>query len=198
MNYLAHAYLSFGDADTLAGNMISDFVKGKLKYNYPARIQNGIQLHRLIDTFTDRHRATEQAKRFFKPIYRLYAGAFVDVVYDHFLALDQERFEKYNGLKNFSIQTYHSLEKNLDLFPLRFQKMFPYMKSQDWLYNYQFKQGIQQSFGGLKRRAKYINETASAFEIFDDNYDWLQQCYNEFFPDVFRFAQEKFDEICNK
>ena len=31
MNYLAHAYLSFGDPDILAGNMISDFVKGKKK-----------------------------------------------------------------------------------------------------------------------------------------------------------------------
>ena len=29
MNYLAHAYLSFGDPDVLTGNMISDFVKGK-------------------------------------------------------------------------------------------------------------------------------------------------------------------------
>jgi acyl carrier protein phosphodiesterase len=29
MNYLAHAYLSFGEPDILAGNMISDFVKGK-------------------------------------------------------------------------------------------------------------------------------------------------------------------------
>ena len=29
MNYLAHAYLSFGDPGILTGNMISDFVKGK-------------------------------------------------------------------------------------------------------------------------------------------------------------------------
>ena len=28
MNYLAHAYLSFGNEPVLIGNMISDFVKG--------------------------------------------------------------------------------------------------------------------------------------------------------------------------
>ena len=31
VNYLAHAYLSFGDPEILTGNLISDFVKGKKK-----------------------------------------------------------------------------------------------------------------------------------------------------------------------
>ncbi len=35
MNYLAHAYLSFNDPEILVGNMISDFVKGKKKFDYP-------------------------------------------------------------------------------------------------------------------------------------------------------------------
>ncbi len=196
MNYLAHAYLSFNDADVLAGNMISDFVKGKMKYDYSISIQSGIQLHRSIDIFTDEHSATGKAKNFFRPVYRLYAGAFTDVVYDHFLALDEKQFEKNNGLKNFTQQTYSLLEKNSEVFPSQFQKLFPYMKAHDWLYNYQFKEGIRQSFGGLMRRAKYINETESAFEIFNDNYNALSDCYKEFFPDILDFARKKFDEIC--
>ena len=87
MNYLAHAYLSFGNADILAGNMISDFVKGKQKFGYSEAIQKGITLHRMIDTFTDSHEATRAAKQYFKPAVGLYSGAFTDVVYDHFLAL---------------------------------------------------------------------------------------------------------------
>ena len=35
MNYLAHAYLSSGDPSIPAGNMISDYVKGKKKFDYP-------------------------------------------------------------------------------------------------------------------------------------------------------------------
>lgn len=35
MNYLAHAYLSFNDPEILVGNLISDFVKGKKKFDYP-------------------------------------------------------------------------------------------------------------------------------------------------------------------
>ena len=89
MNYLAHAVLSFGEPEILAGNMISDFVKGKQKFTYPKGIQNGITLHRLIDSFTDAHAATHEAKQYLKPAVGLYAGAFVDVAYDHFLALDE-------------------------------------------------------------------------------------------------------------
>jgi acyl carrier protein phosphodiesterase len=80
MNYLAHAYLSFEDTDVLAGNMMSDYVKGKTQYNYPPAVQRGIRLHRAIDAFTDQHEATRNIAALFKPHYRLYAGAFTDIV----------------------------------------------------------------------------------------------------------------------
>jgi hypothetical protein len=66
LNYLAHAYLSFNDSNLLLGNMISDYVKGKKKFDYPIKIQQGIHLHRLIDEFTDFHPITKEAKQFFK------------------------------------------------------------------------------------------------------------------------------------
>ena len=191
MNYLAHAFLSFNKEDILAGNMISDFVKGKAKYTYPAGIQNGIQLHRLIDEFTDAHPVTAEAKKYFRQQYRLYAGAFIDIVYDHFLAIDSKQFVTYGNLEMFSNQVYLLLEPNSSFFPLRFQKMFPYMKSQNWLYNYQFREGIQKSFNGLVYRAAYLNESAVAFEIFNEHYAELQNCYREFFPELLHFASEK-------
>ena len=110
MNYLAHAYLSFNHPGLLVGNMISDFIKGKKKFDYPPEIQNGIALHRAIDEFTDGHPATKKAKEFFRPAYRLYSGAFVDVVYDHFLARDTNEFEDAESLQNFTLQSYATLE----------------------------------------------------------------------------------------
>ena len=170
MNYLAHAFLSFNNSDILAGNIISDFVKGKSKFDYPPGIQNGIHLHRLIDSFTDNHRATAVAKNFFRPHYRLYSGAFTDIVYDHFLARDKNQFEEYRALEIFSQNVYQLLERNFLLYPPRFQKMFPYMKTQNWLYNYRLKEGIQKSFEGLAYRAAYLTESAVAFEIFNQYY----------------------------
>jgi acyl carrier protein phosphodiesterase len=182
MNYLAHAYLSFGNHDILAGNMIIDFVKVKKKFDYPVSIQQGIQLHRLIDNFTDFHPVTAKAKMLFRPHYRLYSGAFIDVVYDHFLALDAEQFE--SGLKNFSEETYYLLEKNALYFPMLFQKIFPYMQTQNWLYDYRLKEGIAKAFNGLVYRAKYLHESETAFQLFNENYDELRKHYHEFFPDL--------------
>ena len=78
--------------------MISDFVKGKKKFEFPAAILTGIELHREIDSFTDEHSATKEAKKIFTPYYGLYSGAFVDVAYDYFLANDQRSFENHEAL----------------------------------------------------------------------------------------------------
>jgi acyl carrier protein phosphodiesterase len=191
MNYLAHAYLSFGDPDILTGNMISDFVKGKKKYLLPAQIQNGISLHRAIDEYTDHHPVTKKAKEIFRPAYRLYSGAFVDVLYDHFLAIDQQQFDQ-TGLFDFSQFVYNSLENNLLWLPDLFAAMFPYMKDQNWLYNYREIRGIKKSFAGLARRARYIPESDTATELFQKHYDQFAEYYQEFFPDLKAFAYKQF------
>lgn len=197
MNLLAHAYLSFNRPEILAGNMISDYVKGKKKFDYPQGIQDGMQLHRAIDEFTDGHEITYRAKQYFKADYRLYAGAFVDVLYDHFLANDTNQFLDDAALNNFCQLTYNQLQLNSTLFPLPFQKMMPYMLSQNWLYNYKYKAGIEKGFGGLVSRAAYLSESAIAFKIFNEQYEELQICYNEFFPELKLFASQQLYKITN-
>lgn len=187
MNYLAHAYLSFDKPGILVGNMISDFVKGKKQYDYPLPVQLGIRLHRAIDNYTDQHNATREAKRFFKPSVGLYAGAFVDVVYDHFLANDENELPAAD-LKTFAQSVYTQLQEYKELFPERFAWMFSYMSGQDWLYGYRFNRGIENSFNGLARRAKYLTGAGHAFAAFEEQYAALQQLYEDFFPDVKNFA----------
>jgi acyl carrier protein phosphodiesterase len=191
MNFLAHAYLSFNQPEVLVGNMISDFVKGRKKLDYPQQVQNGIMLHRFIDTFTDDHPVTREAKKVFAPVAGLYAGAFMDVVYDHFLALDISQHSEESWLQ-FSQATYGTLQQHYDILPLKFANMLPYMKEQDWLYNYRFHWGIENSFAGLVRRAKYLSDSKPAFSIFEQEYEYLQSCYNRFFPFVKNHAHAQF------
>ena len=183
MNYLAHAYLSFNKSGILVGNMISDFVKGKKKYDYPEQIQQGIAVHREIDQFTDAHSATKEAREIFRPAYRLYAGALIDVIYDHFLALDENEFTD-KSLKAFSINTYALLDQFTDHFPEKFSMMYPYMKSHNWLYNYRYRQGIEKSLAGIVRRAKFLEESDTAYALFNENYDKLKNLYQQFFPEL--------------
>lgn len=194
MNYLAHAYLSFDHEEILVGNMISDFVKGRKQFDYPKQIHKGIILHRAIDEFTDQHKATKQAKQFFKPVVGLYSGAFVDVAYDYFLANDHHVFTE-STLYDFSQRVYATLDMNKEYFPEIFSHMFPYMKRQNWLYGYRFTVGIHQSFGGLVRRTKYLQDASAAIQVFEQSKEQLKYCYDNFWKDMQPFAFLRMKEL---
>jgi acyl carrier protein phosphodiesterase len=194
VNFLAHAYLSFEEPEVLTGNMISDFVKGKKKFDYSPRIQEGIALHRAIDAFTDGNAITKEAVHLFRQAYGPYGLAFMDVVYDHFLAVELAAREK-DFFKDFVDSTYQKIGLYDAVLPPAFKSMFPYMKEQNWLFNYQFTWGMAKSFEGLVHRARYISESAPALLIFEENYLKLKEAYNNFFPDVLNFSLEKFADI---
>jgi len=195
MNYLAHAWLSFNNPGILVGNMISDYVKGKKQYDYPGIIHKGILLHRAIDDFTDTHAVTREMKKFFKPHYRLYAGAFCDVVYDHFLANDSGEFTGEGQLTAFARATYNILEENFVVLPPPFQKMLPYMTAHDWLSNYKSRWGIEKSFEGLVRRSEFLTESTTAFELFNRYYTEMEALHHQFYPDVKKFAAHQLQQL---
>lgn len=194
MNFLAHAYLSFGEAEILTGNLISDFVKGKAQYTYPEEIQKGIRLHRAIDTFTDTHEATKAAMHFFKTPYRLYSGPIIDIIYDHFLATDTTIFP-HQSLLPFTHNVYQTLENNAAHLPPSFARMLPYMKTENWLWNYRTQEGIARSLRGLVRRATYLNDSETALQLFQQHYTGLKQCYQGFIEDVKTFAKQQIQSL---
>jgi acyl carrier protein phosphodiesterase len=196
MNYLAHAYLSFNIPGLLIGNMISDFVKGKKKFDYRPDILFGIDLHRAIDDFTDFHPATKDAKQLFQPDYGLYSGALMDVVYDYFIANDVSLF-KHTSLEAFSAATYHTLDRHLGLLPPAFVSVFPYMKKYNWLLNYRNVTGIERSFEGLAQRARYMSESSAAYNLFRNNIAPLKANYELFFPRLLDFTRQYIKEKSN-
>lgn len=195
MNYLAHAYLSFENPGWLVGNLISDFVKGRQRYTYPAAVQQGIALHRAIDEFTDTHSATRAAKEVFRPAYRLYSGAFVDVVYDHFLATDSKHFPDAKALLDFTETSYHAVQQHYPVIPETLHGWLNRMREQNWLYNYQYLWGIERSFAGLVHRSKYLTESDTAFQLFQQHYDELKVYYLAFFPELWQYTRRLAEEL---
>jgi len=187
MNFLAHARLSFFHPPFIVGNLISDFVKGKRKFTYSSEIQRGIQLHRLIDTFTDGHEATQRAKEIFRPAYRLYCGPIVDVLFDYFLANFQEEFTD-TSLMDFSQTVYRNLHAYADELPPAFLTLLPHMEKNNWLYNYQFKEGIYRSLQGLSRRSLYLKDTDAAEKLFLQHIDFLNECFISLWKNIKPFA----------
>ncbi len=188
MNFLAHAYLSFGRKELLVGNLITDFIRGYPKQDLPDAVQTGIALHYAIDDFTDKHPVTLFAKEYLRASCGRYCGVFLDVIYDHFLATDSGRFSP-EGLAVFSRNVYRILDAHERQLPPRFKRMFPFMKEQDWLYGYHSKRGIKGAFKGIYRRAAYLKESDAAYKGFITHYPELQKCYLDFMPEMTAFSK---------
>ncbi|WP_423824091.1 ACP phosphodiesterase [Salinisphaera sp. SPP-AMP-43] len=89
MNLLAHLWLADRSATSPAGQILGDIVKGRLAENetrFSAAIDQGIRLHRRIDSHCDDHWIHRDLRRRFEPPLRRYAGIIVDIGLDHALA----------------------------------------------------------------------------------------------------------------
>lgn len=187
MNYLAHSFLTFTDGQ-IVGQFLEDFIRNRDRFSFPKDIQDGITLHRAIDTFTDSHPAIHEAKKVFAPLVRLYAGAFVDVSMDYFVANDLS-LNSLAEWKAHSLHVYRVLNENEEWLPENFKGMLVKMEQDDWLYNYREDWGIKFSIQNVLNKAKYLDKDIPVFEAFLNNKDFLQECYDDFFPDLLAHAK---------
>jgi acyl carrier protein phosphodiesterase len=195
MNYLAHAYLSMGKPGIITGNMISDFVKGKRQFDLPPSIFKGIQLHRAIDSFTDRHESTSFVKNIFRPRYRLYSGAFADVVYDHFVANDINLFQHQQNRDDLHDTTCNDLESNMIWLPEKFLPVLQSMKKHRWLILFGEDPAMKLSFEGLVKRSAYLKESEYAFELFMTRKQEMKEAYDHFMPELLRYNGNILEQI---
>ena len=63
MNYLVHLYLSEPNAECQLGNLMGDFIKGRLDPGLAPGIRRGIEMHRRVDSFAHHHAAFRRSKR---------------------------------------------------------------------------------------------------------------------------------------
>lgn len=193
MNFLAHSFLSFS-TEQLVGNMIADFLKNREVKTLPIEIQKGIRLHREIDTFTDIHPVIHQAKKIFSPKVRLYAGAFVDVSFDYFLANDS-KIKSEQEWREHSKKVYEILEEYSQILPEQFKVVLQKIKQDDWLYNYRNERGIEFSFRNVINKARYLDKDIEVFPLFLQHKEELREYYDKFFKDIKAFSENYNEKI---
>jgi acyl carrier protein phosphodiesterase len=182
MNFLAHLYLSGNDPLVRLGNFIGDFVKGRdLVDRYEPAIVKGIELHRLIDEFTDQHAIVKQSKMRLRPKYRHYAPVIVDIYYDHFLAVNWHLYHA-DLLPDFAEECYDSIYKSEPILPEQVKWMLPHMIKGNWLVNYGKVEGIQRALSGMTRRSKFDSKMNEAVVELENFYKEFDAEFQEFFP----------------
>ncbi|MCF8275819.1 MAG: ACP phosphodiesterase [Flavobacteriales bacterium] len=191
MNFLGHIFLTPSDDEILLGNFIADSVKGNPEKNYAGKVAEGIRFHRAIDAFTDNHTLVKQGVDRFRQTQSRYASVVIDVVYDHVLASNWAEFHD-AALDDFTESIYQRLEAQKIHFPDSVQRYFPYMKTQNWLYNYQFEWGLLKSLQGLDRRSANDTQMHLALDVYLEYETEFRQEFRQFIADAKRMSEDYF------
>ena len=141
MNYLAHIYLSGIHTELRFGNFIAYAVPDKQYEFYAKGIQDGILLHRAIDTFTDKHPIFRKHNKLLFQDFGHYSRVIVNMFYDHFLTSLWNNYHT-QTFEIFSIDFYNEINQYEELLPDKMKRGFPYMKEQNWLIQYRSLTGI--------------------------------------------------------
>ncbi|MFP2994639.1 ACP phosphodiesterase [Spongiivirga sp. MCCC 1A20706] len=189
MNFLAHIYLSGNDDHIKIGNFIADSIRGKKYKEFPKSIQNGILLHRQIDTYTDKHPIVRQSTKRLHKNYGHYSGVIVDILYDHFLAKNWKKYCDI-ALEDYVNDFYDLLENNFDMLPERIQHMMPYMIADNWLKSYATVKGIGKILHQMNRRTKNKSKMNFAVIELEEFYTEFETEFTNFFEELIVFAKK--------
>ncbi len=189
MNYLSHLFLAEDTEESKIGNLLGDFVKGRLNDDYNPGIIKGIKTHRMVDSFTDSNKVIRQTKKLISPGRGRYAGVLVDIFFDHFLTL---KWNDYSDTDfNFFIDnTYQILLKYQDIYPLKAKKLIPRIVQKDWLRKYGDFDGLTLVFEKMSLRVKRENPLKGSEEELRENYSEIEENFNVFFPELIKYVEE--------
>ena len=183
MNHLAHCFLSLDDEEVLAGNFMGDFVKGNDWKKYPEGIQKGILLHRTIDSFTDNHAMTNRSVTRIRPYAGRYSPPFVDILYDHLLAIHWEKYTT-QSFDSFAEQTYSRLAKRASDMPDVVRERIPTMLAGRFLHGYAHREGLEWVLDRFSLRLAGNFDAKALSHYFFDEIDLFSEDFNSFFPDL--------------
>lgn len=178
----------------MIGNFIADHVKGNDFKHFNSEIQQGIFLHREIDTFTDAHPIVRKSKRRLHKRYRHYDGVIIDIFYDYFLAKNWNSFSDI-PLPLYTQAVYKLLKAKSAELPIKSQNFIKYMIEYDILYHYQFKEGIAKVLNGMNQRTKGKSQMNLAIEDLEILQKELEEDFTLFFKDLQSFTKNKLKEI---
>jgi acyl carrier protein phosphodiesterase len=192
VNFLAHLFLSCDASDLLVGNLMGDFVKGRLDGRFPPGIERGILLHREIDSFAGKNPHFLRSKRRLDKSFGLYRGVLVDLFYDHFLAAHWEDYADV-PFSLFISEAWRVLCEHKELLPARLQRIMPLM-FRDWLPSYRDIGGITAVLHRISCfRLKRANRLGEGAEALSRHYGELYGEFRKFFPELLAFSEVRSD-----
>lgn len=188
MNYLMHLFLSGSDPEVLAGNLMGDFVKGRLDERFPPGIRRGIEIHRKIDSFAAGNACFLRSKRRIDPRFGHFRAVMVDLFYDHFLARYWDEYAPVS-LEQFVGDSHRTLLRYKAHLPSRLLDVLPGMFSRQWLIAYREEAGIATALRRMSERLRKPGHLAEGGAELVEKGEPLLSDFRLFFPEVSSFTE---------
>ncbi|HBG87417.1 MAG TPA: DUF479 domain-containing protein [Marinilabiliaceae bacterium] len=193
MNYLSHLFLSGSSEGVKVGNFIGDFVKGSRHNRYAPEIQKGILLHRQIDSFMDSHPVTKASSELFRSRYRRYAKVLIDIVYDHFLAVNWELYRE-QSLHQFVSESHNILLRHYFIMPGPVKQFLPFLIRSRRMENYRLLSGIERTLKIMSENSSMPEHSEWAIAQIKEHYDTIDSQFKVFFEDIMAMSAKFIDE----
>ncbi|PXX91854.1 DUF479 domain-containing protein [Marinobacter vulgaris] len=189
MNHLAHLFLSPDSPQARVGSLLGDFARGIVPADLPARVRAGLYHHRAVDAFTDRHPDVIASKQLFSPQRRRFAGVALDILYDHYLLRNWQRFSHLDP-DTFINQVYAELDANSSLMPEHMQRVTSQIVRHDWFRSYMELDNIGYALDRVAGRIRFRNAFSGIIEEIEEHDSELEHRFLIFFPQLKHFAKE--------
>jgi len=189
LNFLAHCYLSCSDEGVLVGNFITDFLTPRDARKYNGAISKGIQLHRKIDAFTDRHPQSRELLVMLRKRHGKYAPVVVDLIWDYYLSSNWNQYSELS-LDAFTSETYVTLQAYQHHFPKGLNVKFDEMVANDFLNAYNGLARARQSLKWMDRRARFNSNFEAAVKDIENNDKLFESMFHEFFKDIKNYVRK--------
>lgn len=189
MNFLGHLYFSNEDHQLMYANLHGDFVRGKDFSHLPKKMQQGIELHRMIDDYIDHHPVVlDLMHKLYEPLPKV-AGIAVDLYFDHILAKEWKQFHD-QPFDQFIDQFYNAPLDNEEHYSDKFKYMISKMKEKNWIYQYQFSYGLMKACQGVSSRISFPNVLNTAHRVFAEYEKDVEKAFHEFMKDAIPHHKE--------
>jgi len=189
VNLLAHAFFAGGDPDRIVGQLCGDFVRGSDLSKFALPIQAGIRCHRAVDVYTDRHADNLAARNLFTSPHRRFAGIAVDVIYDHFLAIEWQQYCDV-PLQEYTDLVTRSLQAQFDVLPQGLQRFKQLLEAEDTLYRNLQRDHIDLTLQRIAGRRKSLAPLASIAPLVWQHEQALKHSFDSFFPQLLSYTRD--------
>jgi len=189
MNYLAHIFLSGESRQRQVGNFIGDFVKGNQHTSYPKEIQQGILLHRQIDSYTDSHPVVLDTVALLRPEFGRYSAIIADVYFDHILATHFLQYSDSRSLRRFSANFYYATIRYYPHLPTRVKRFIWHFISTNRLMRYATYEGLNESFTIMSNYKVPAINPRKTIEFLQNNHQEIDERFGLFFPDLIKYVE---------